>query len=147
MTAHCASPARVAAPRRHDLVATAADLRTAQTLLRHANLQTTAMYIQVADGRRVEAIDRLDPFGPRLGYREVQGFSDGTDSACHGSPVPSRAYTSPIRRENHPSPTASRALSIGLLCNHPVNRCATYPERRGDGAGRLAAGVHPACQF
>ncbi|MDT5368638.1 MAG: integrase/recombinase XerD [Mycobacterium sp.] len=40
-----------------------ADLRTAQTLLRHANVQTTAIYIQVADGKRVEAIDRLDPFG------------------------------------------------------------------------------------
>jgi site-specific recombinase XerD len=40
-----------------------ADLRTAQTLLRHANLQTTAIYVQVADGKRVEAIDRLDPFG------------------------------------------------------------------------------------
>ena len=45
-----------------NLVATGADLRTAQTLLRHANLQTTAIYVQVADGRRVEAIDRLDPF-------------------------------------------------------------------------------------
>jgi hypothetical protein len=39
------------------------DLRTAQTLLRSANLQTTAIYVQVADGKRVEAIDRLDPFG------------------------------------------------------------------------------------
>jgi integrase/recombinase XerD len=42
-----------------NLVAAGADLRTAQTLLRNANLQTTAIYIQVADGRRVEAIDRL----------------------------------------------------------------------------------------
>jgi integrase/recombinase XerD len=48
-----------------NLVATGADLRTAQTLLRHANLQTTAIYIQVADGKRVEAIDRLDPYGQR----------------------------------------------------------------------------------
>ena len=46
-----------------NLVATGADLRTAQTLLRHANLQTTAIYIAVADGKRVEAIDRLDPCG------------------------------------------------------------------------------------
>jgi hypothetical protein len=42
--------------RRHwygtNLVATGADLRTAQTLLRHANLQTTAIYVQVADGKR-----------------------------------------------------------------------------------------------
>jgi integrase/recombinase XerD len=46
-----------------NLVATGADLRTTQTLLRHSNLQTTAIYVQVADERRVEAIDRLDPFG------------------------------------------------------------------------------------
>ena len=44
------------------MVATGADLRTAQTLLRHANLQTTGIYVQVADEKRVEAIDRLDPF-------------------------------------------------------------------------------------
>lgn len=45
------------------LVADGADLRTAQTLLRHSNLNTTAVYVQVSDPRRVEAIDRLDPFG------------------------------------------------------------------------------------
>jgi integrase/recombinase XerD len=44
------------------LVADGADLRTAQTLLRHANLNTTAIYVQASDGKRVEAIDRLDPF-------------------------------------------------------------------------------------
>jgi integrase/recombinase XerD len=43
------------------LVADGTDLRTAQTLLRHANLNTTAIYVQVADPKRVEAIDRLDP--------------------------------------------------------------------------------------
>jgi integrase/recombinase XerD len=32
-------------------------------VLRHANLQTTPIYIQVADGKRVEAIDQLDPLG------------------------------------------------------------------------------------
>ncbi|KLO29573.1 hypothetical protein ABH37_13205 [Mycobacterium haemophilum] len=42
-----------------NLVASGADLRTAQTLLRHANLQTTSIYVQVADGKRTEAIDRL----------------------------------------------------------------------------------------
>ncbi len=42
-----------------NLVAAGADLRTAQTLLRHAHLQTTAIYVQVADGKRTEAIDRL----------------------------------------------------------------------------------------
>ena len=45
-----------------NLVAAGADLRTAQTLLRHANLQTTAIYIQVVDGKWVEAIDRLNPY-------------------------------------------------------------------------------------
>jgi site-specific recombinase XerD len=45
------------------LVGDGADLRTAQTLLRHANLNTTAIYVQVHDVKRVEAIDRLDPFG------------------------------------------------------------------------------------
>jgi integrase len=34
---------------------------TAQTLLRHANLQTTEIYVAVSDPKRVEAIDRLDP--------------------------------------------------------------------------------------
>ena len=45
------------------LVAAGTDLRTAQTLLRHQNLNTTAIYVQVADVKRAEAIDRLDPFG------------------------------------------------------------------------------------
>lgn len=45
------------------LVGDGADLRTAQTLLRHANLNTTAIYVQVSDPNRVEAINRLDPFG------------------------------------------------------------------------------------
>lgn len=44
------------------LVADGTDLRTAQTLLRHQNLQTTAIYVQVVDVKRVEAIDRLNPF-------------------------------------------------------------------------------------
>ncbi len=43
------------------LVADGTDLRTVQTLLRHANLNTTAIYTQVSDPKRVEAIDRLDP--------------------------------------------------------------------------------------
>jgi integrase/recombinase XerD len=46
-----------------NLVASGTDLRTAQTLLRHSSLQTTALYVQVADEKRGEAIDRLDPFG------------------------------------------------------------------------------------
>jgi integrase/recombinase XerD len=43
------------------LVADGTDLRTAQTLLRHVNLNTTAIYVQVSDVRRTEAIDRLNP--------------------------------------------------------------------------------------
>ncbi|BBX59774.1 Tyrosine recombinase XerC [Mycobacterium shottsii] len=42
-----------------NLVGDGADLRTAQTLLRHANLNTTAIYVQVSDPKRAEAIDRL----------------------------------------------------------------------------------------
>ncbi|KDP02919.1 integrase [Mycobacterium avium subsp. hominissuis 3388] len=41
------------------LVADGADLRTVQGLMRHANLNTTAVYVQVVDGKRGEAIDRL----------------------------------------------------------------------------------------
>jgi hypothetical protein len=50
---------------RHRTDAGAGLAHHAQTLLRHANLQTTAIYIQVADGKRVEAIDRLAPFASR----------------------------------------------------------------------------------
>lgn len=46
-----------------NLVASGTDLRTAQTLLRHDNLQTTALYVAVADSRRAEAVGRLAPFG------------------------------------------------------------------------------------
>jgi hypothetical protein len=42
-------PGRICAQRRH--------------LLRHANLNSSAIYGQVADEKRIEAIDRLDPFG------------------------------------------------------------------------------------
>ncbi len=41
------------------LVASGTDLRTAQTLLRHSNLASTAIYTEVYDDRRIEAIDRL----------------------------------------------------------------------------------------
>lgn len=43
-----------------NLVLTGADLRTTQTLLRHQNLASTAIYTEVTDERRVEAIERLD---------------------------------------------------------------------------------------
>jgi site-specific recombinase XerC len=43
-----------------NLVASGADLRTTQTLTRHANLANTAIYTQVADEARVDAIDGLD---------------------------------------------------------------------------------------
>lgn len=41
------------------LVAGGTDLRTVQTLMRHANLNTTAIYVKVADTKRIDAIDRL----------------------------------------------------------------------------------------
>lgn len=41
------------------LVASGADLRTTQTLLRHENLASTAIYTEITDERRVEAIDRI----------------------------------------------------------------------------------------
>lgn len=39
-----------------------ADLRTVQELLRHKQLNTTAIYTRVPDERRHDAINRLDPF-------------------------------------------------------------------------------------
>lgn len=39
-----------------------ADLRTVQELLRHASIQTTQVYTKVKDSKRVEAVDRLNPF-------------------------------------------------------------------------------------
>lgn len=36
---------------------------TTQTLMRHAQLNTTAIYVQVSNPKHAEAIDRLDPFG------------------------------------------------------------------------------------
>ena len=44
------------------LVSSGTDLRTAQSLLRHANLNTTAIYVAVADQGRIESVGRLDPF-------------------------------------------------------------------------------------
>ena len=41
------------------LVRGGADLRTVQTLMRHANLSTTAVYTAVADTTRAAAVGRL----------------------------------------------------------------------------------------
>ena len=49
------------------LVAIVVDLRTAQTMQRHTNLQTTATYVQ-ADVQRAEPTDRLNPFGTNATY-------------------------------------------------------------------------------
>jgi hypothetical protein len=43
-----------------NLVLSGMDLRTTQTLMRHQNLASTAIYTQVFDSKRVEAIDRLN---------------------------------------------------------------------------------------
>lgn len=43
-----------------NLVASGADLRTTQSLMRHENLASTAIYTEITDVRRVEAISRLD---------------------------------------------------------------------------------------
>lgn len=45
------------------LVAAGVDLRTVQTLMRHSNLTSTAIYTQIADEQRADGIQRLDPFG------------------------------------------------------------------------------------
>lgn len=47
------------------LVRSGADLRTAQTLLRHASLATTQIYTQVGEDRRAEAVDRLPDVDPK----------------------------------------------------------------------------------
>lgn len=43
------------------LVRTGTDLRTVQTLMRHQELTSTAIYTEVADETKADAIDRLDP--------------------------------------------------------------------------------------
>ncbi|MDI3314503.1 MAG: tyrosine-type recombinase/integrase [Mycobacterium sp.] len=57
------------------LVSDGTDLRTAQTLLRHANLNTTAIYTRVSDARRTEAINRLAADGARAQHDD--GATDG----------------------------------------------------------------------
>lgn len=44
------------------LVEAGVDMRTVQTLLRHQNLSTTAIYTAVSDRRQADGIERLDPF-------------------------------------------------------------------------------------
>ncbi|UVO12021.1 site-specific integrase [Mycobacterium sp. SVM_VP21] len=39
------------------------DLRTVQTLMRHQNLSSTAVYTAIADEQRAKGIQLLDPFG------------------------------------------------------------------------------------
>lgn len=45
------------------LLTSGADIRVVQTLMRHKSLATTAGYLQVADARRVAAVNLLPPMG------------------------------------------------------------------------------------
>jgi len=45
-----------------ELVSAGVDLRTTQELMRHASLATTAVYTQIADARKAEGVERLDPW-------------------------------------------------------------------------------------
>lgn len=69
-----------------NLVGDGADLRTAQTLLRHANLNTTAIYVAVHDEKRVEAIDRLalpQPAAPNAQDEAVRQLARCRQSIVH----------------------------------------------------------------
>lgn len=56
-----------------NLVVNGADARTAQTLLRHASLQSTQIYVDASDTQRLRAIQRLD-------YRQAQAMT--TECYC-----------------------------------------------------------------
>lgn len=49
-----------------ELLANGCDLRVVQELMRHASVQSTMIYTQVTDQRRIEGIDTLDPTRPRI---------------------------------------------------------------------------------
>ena len=56
------------------LRASAGDLRTVQTLMRHASVVSTQAYTEIADDRRSEVVDMLDPFAAaRHRFTESQG--------------------------------------------------------------------------
>jgi hypothetical protein len=56
-------------------------LHDGETVLWHQNLDTTAIYVQVSDPKRIEAIDRLDPFG----WRDTGG--DGGGAVVRADPL------------------------------------------------------------
>jgi integrase/recombinase XerD len=62
------------------LVGDGGDLRTAQTLMRHVNLNTTAIYVVVPDEKRIEGDRQTRPVRGEL---PAVGIRPTTDSACH----------------------------------------------------------------
>lgn len=65
------------------LVEAGVDLRAVQTLMRHENLTSTAIYTLVSERRRAEGIERLDPFriAPLATGPMFDGLIDTDDAA------------------------------------------------------------------
>lgn len=59
------------------LVEAGVDLRTVQTLMRHQNLTSTAIYTAVTERRRAEGIERLNPFGAMIARMAPPPARDG----------------------------------------------------------------------
>ena len=101
------------------LVRDGADLRTAQTVLRHAPRATTQIYVGVTDERRNEAVDKLDPLGSpppsvSIGLTPISNAGDLRracsttvrvhPAAAQGARVPARAERPHQREMIAPAP-------------------------------------------